>query len=135
LIAWELDSLVAKILVIDDSPVIRQLLATMLGVKKYDVALATDATTAVMVAQKEKPDLIILDLGLPGGDGFLLMHRFRSLSHFALVPIIVLSGEHSEAIKERALQAGAEAFFTKPPNDEEFLAAIQQSLMRRMAQP
>ena len=125
-----MDSFVAKILVIDDSPVIRRLLGNMLGAKKYDVALAADAISAVMVAQRENPDLIILDLGLPGGDGFLLMDRFRNLSRLALVPIIVLSGENSPEIKQRALQAGAEAFFTKPPNDEEFLAAVQQGLIK-----
>jgi DNA-binding response OmpR family regulator len=120
----------AKILVIDDSPVIRRLLGMVLGAQNYDVVVAPDATSAVMVAQREKPDLIILDLSLPGGDGFLLMDRFRNLSRLALVPIIVLSGEKSAAIKEKALQAGAEAFFTKPPNDEELLAAVQQGLSR-----
>lgn len=120
----------AKILIIDDSPVMRRLLCMMLGTKQYDVAVAADAISAVTVAQKEKPDLIILDLSLPGGDGFLLMNRFRNLSRLALVPIIVLSGEQSAEIKERALQAGAEAFFTKPPNDEEFLAAVEQGLSR-----
>jgi DNA-binding response OmpR family regulator len=108
----------------------RRLLAMVLGTKKYDVALAADATSAVMVAQREKPDLIILDLSLPGGDGFLLMERFKNLSRLALVPIIVLSGETSAGIKERALQAGAEAFFTKPPNDDELLAAVQKSLSK-----
>jgi DNA-binding response OmpR family regulator len=124
------ESFVAKILVIDDSPVIRRLLGMMLGAKQHDVAVAADATSAVTVAQREKPDLIILDLNLPGGDGFLLMNRFRNLSRLALVPIIVLSGEQSAEIKERALQAGAEAFFTKPPNEEDLLAAVEQGLSR-----
>ena len=123
-------SLVAKILVIDDSPVIRRLLCMMLGAKHHDVAVAADATSAATVARKEKPDLIILDLSLPGGDGFLLIDRFRNLSRLAFVPIIVLSGEQSPEIKQRALQAGAEAFFTKPPNDEELLAAVEQGLSR-----
>jgi DNA-binding response OmpR family regulator len=121
---------VAKILVIDDSPVIRRLLCMILGTKQHDVAAAADATSAVTVAVREKPQLIILDLSLPGGDGFLLMERFRNLSRLAAVPIIVLSGEQSAEVKERALQAGAEAFFTKPPNEEEFLAAVEQGLSR-----
>jgi DNA-binding response OmpR family regulator len=102
----------------------------ILGTKQHDVAAAADATSAVTVAVREKPQLIILDLSLPGGDGFLLMERFRNLSRLAAVPIIVLSGEQSAEVKERALQAGAEAFFTKPPNEEEFLAAVEQGLSR-----
>jgi CheY-like chemotaxis protein len=121
---------VAKMLVIDDSPVMRRLLCMMLGAKHHDVAAAADATSAVTVAQSEKPDLIILDLSLPGGVGFLLIDRFRNLSRFAVVPIIVLSGEQSAEVAERALQAGAEAFFTKPPNEEEFLTAVEQALSR-----
>jgi CheY-like chemotaxis protein len=78
---------VAKMLVIDDSPVMRRLLCMMLGAKHHDVAAAADATSAVTVAQSEKPDLIILDLSLPGGVGFLLIDRFRNLSRFAVVPI------------------------------------------------
>lgn len=120
----------AKILVIDDSPVIRRLLCMMLGTKQHDVAAAADATSAVTVAVRERPELIILDLSLPGGDGFLLMERFRNLSRLAAVPIIVLSGEQSAEVRERALQAGAEAFFTKPPNEEDFLAAVEQGLSR-----
>jgi two-component system, OmpR family, KDP operon response regulator KdpE len=116
----------AKILIVDDSPVMTKLLGGMLGAKNYDVAVASDAISAVGVAQREKPDLIILDLGLPGGDGFLLMRRFKNLARLALTPVIVLSGEGSASIKEKALQAGAEAFFTKPPNEEELLSAIQQ---------
>jgi DNA-binding response OmpR family regulator len=119
---------VAKILIIDDSPVIRRLLIMILGAKHYDVAMAADATSAVTVAQREKPDLIILDLSLPGGNGFLLMDRFKNLSRLALVPIIVLSGDQSAEIKEKALQAGAEAFFCKPPKDEELLAAVERGL-------
>jgi DNA-binding response OmpR family regulator len=121
---------VAKILVIDDSPVIRRLLCMMLGAKQHDVAAAADATSAVTVAQRERPDLIVLDLSLPGGDGFLLIDRFRNISRLAVVPIIVLSGEQSAEVRERALKAGAQAFFTKPPNEEEFLAAVEQGLSR-----
>jgi CheY-like chemotaxis protein len=100
----------------------------MLGGQNYNVVVAADATSAVMVAQREKPDLILLDITLPGGNGFLLIDRFKKLSRLALVPIIVLSGENSAGIKERALEAGAAAFFTKPPNSEDLLAAIQQAL-------
>jgi DNA-binding response OmpR family regulator len=120
----------AKILIVDDSPVMTKLLGGMLGAKNYEVAVATDAISAVGVAQREKPDLIILDLGLPGGDGFLLMRRFKSLSRLALIPVVVLSGEEAASVKERALQAGAEAFFTKPPNEDELLSAIQQRLSK-----
>lgn len=120
----------AKILVIDDSPVIRRMLTRMLGAEHYYVAVASDATSAVTVAQKEKPDLIILDLSLPGGNGFLLIDRFRNLSRLAVVPIIVLSAEESEEVKAKVLRSGADAFFSKPPRPEDLLAAVGQALTR-----
>lgn len=120
----------AKILVIDDSLFTQRMLEVILRAEHYDVAMAADATSAVSVAQREKPDLILLDLNLPGGSGFLLMDRFRNLSRLALVPIIVLSGEDSAEMKEKALQAGAVAFFSKPTNNEELLSAVEQALGR-----
>lgn len=120
----------AKILVIDDSPVIQRLLAIMLCCKHHEVVIACDATSAVTVAQREKPDLIVLDLSLPGGNGFLLMRRFQSLTRLAIIPIIIVSGGDSPGIKEKALQAGAEAFVTKPPNEQEFFVAVEQALNR-----
>jgi two-component system KDP operon response regulator KdpE len=80
------------------------------------------------VARKEVPDLIILDLGLPGGDGFLVLERLSSLAGLAAIPVIVLSARDPAGNKQRAIDAGAVAFFQKPPDNHEFLTAIRQAL-------
>ena len=67
------------------------LLKAQLGSAGYDTAFAWDAVTALTVARKEEPDLIILDLGLPGGDGWVVMERLQTLAPFAMIPIIVVS--------------------------------------------
>jgi DNA-binding response OmpR family regulator len=80
------------------------------------------------VARTELPDLVILDLGLPAGDGFLVLERMRGLADLAAIPVIVLSARDPAGNKQRAIDAGAAAFFQKPPDNHEFLAAIRQAL-------
>lgn len=94
----------------------------------YNVVAAQDAISAISTARKTKPDLIVLDLGLPGGDGFVIIERMRSLIDLALIPIIVVSGRDPAANKRRALEAGAQAYFQKPIENQEFLAAIEKAL-------
>lgn len=94
----------------------------------YNVVAAQDAISAISTARKTKPDLIVLDLGLPGGDGFVIIERLRSLIDLALIPIIVVSGRDPIANKRRALEAGAQAYIQKPIENREFLAAIEKAL-------
>ena len=74
------------------------------------------------------PDLIILDLGLPVGDGFVVIQRLRAIVSLAHIPIIVLSGRDPALNAERALLAGAQAFFQKPADNNVLLAAIERAL-------
>ena len=117
-----------KILIVDDDPDLRRGLNVRLRANNYDTAFATDGMSAISVAQKEKPDLIILDLGLPAGDGFTVIERLKAIAPLAVVPIIVLSARDPQTSKERALKAGAETFFQKPVDNEELLAAIRKAL-------
>jgi DNA-binding response OmpR family regulator len=117
-----------KILLIDDDKDILQVLNLRLRSQGYQVAAASDAISAVSVARKEKPDLIVLDIGLPGGDGFIVMQRLKSLLDFALTPIIVVSARDEAATKDRALKAGAVAYFQKPINSKHFLDTVQRAL-------
>jgi two-component system KDP operon response regulator KdpE len=117
-----------KILIVDDDPHLLLGLAPRLQANSYSVVTAADAISAIAVARNEAPDLIILDLGLPGGDGFLVMERIRNLAGFASTPIIVLSAWDPAGNKKRSLDAGAAAFFQKPPDNHEFLTAIRQAL-------
>jgi DNA-binding response OmpR family regulator len=84
------------------------------------------AYSAISEARKNQPDLIVLDLGLPAGDGFVVLERFRSNIQLCMIPIIVVSASDVHTSKERALKAGAKAFVQKPWNDHELLAIIKQ---------
>lgn len=117
-----------KILLIDDDKDILQVLNVRLKSQGYQVAAAGDAISAISVARKEKPDLIVLDIGLPGGDGFIVMERLKALYEFALTPIIVVSARDAAATKDRAMKAGAVAYFQKPINSRHFLDTVQRAL-------
>jgi DNA-binding response OmpR family regulator len=117
-----------KILIVDDDPHLLLGLAPRLKASSYTVVTAADAISAIAVARNEAPDLIILDLGLPGGDGFVVMERMKNLATLASIPIIVLSAWDPAGNRKRSLDAGAVAFFQKPPDNHEFLTAIRQAL-------
>jgi DNA-binding response OmpR family regulator len=122
-----------KILIVDDDPHLLLGLTAKLKASGYTVTCATDALSAITVARKEAPDLVILDLGLPAGDGFLVLERMRSLADLVATPVIVLSARDPTDNKKRALDAGAVAFFQKPPDSYEFLTEIRQALGEKMA--
>ena len=117
-----------KILIVDDDSETRRVLELLLRAHGYETAVAFDAVSAMGKARKEQPNLILLDLGIPGGDGFMVMERLKSIAPLAHIPIIVLSGRDPQASRERALQAGARAYLQKPPDHGELLAAIQKAL-------
>jgi two-component system KDP operon response regulator KdpE len=123
-----------KILVVDDDPNLVQALRLRLLSNDFSVAIACDGYAAVATAQKERPDLIILDLGLPAGDGFVVLERLRQRAHLTGVPIIVLSARDAENNEERALTAGAVAYFQKPADNGELLQTIRASLPPRAAE-
>jgi DNA-binding response OmpR family regulator len=120
-----------KILIIEDDADVRLGYQVLLKANHYDTFLAADASFAVTVARNHQPDLIILDLGLPGGDGFILLERFRASKFLSRIPVIVVSARDVHGNKERALKAGARAFVQKPWNDHELLALIGQLLGER----
>jgi two-component system KDP operon response regulator KdpE len=117
-----------KLLIVDDDTDIVRAMGTRLRAHGYQVVLAPDAVAAISTARAEKPDLIILDIGLPGGDGFVVLERLKAVSELTLIPVIVLSARHPTPNRDRALQAGAQAFFQKPVDNDEFLAAIRKAL-------
>jgi CheY-like chemotaxis protein len=117
-----------KILIVDDDPDIRQGMHVRLVHSGYDTCFAADALSGVAAADKEEPDLIVLDLGLPAGDGFLLIERLKMHPVLCLVPIIVVSARDARANRERAVKAGATAYLQKPVDNGEFLAVIRQAL-------
>ncbi len=119
---------VKTILIVDDDPHLVIGLGARLKANSYSVIFATDAISAIAVAQKESPDLVILDLGLPAGDGFVVLERMRDLTGLMAIPVIVLSARDPAGNKKLAHDAGAMAFLQKPPDNHELLTAIRQAL-------
>jgi two-component system cell cycle response regulator len=94
----------------------------------YDTAYATDGFSAIAMAQKERPDLIILDIGLPAGDGYVVLERLQQAASLASIPVIVLTARDPQSNQERMLKAGATAFFQKPADNAELLEAVRAAL-------
>jgi DNA-binding response OmpR family regulator len=120
-----------KVLIVEDDHDVCLGLHVLLKANHYDTFIAADGTSAVSEAVKHQPDLTILDLGLPAGDGFTVLDWFRANTHLSAIPVIVVSARDVHGNKERALQAGAKAFLQKPWDDYELLTKISQLLPQR----
>ena len=116
----------AKILIVEDDAEIRRGLAIRMRSYGYIVAIAGDAISASSVFHKEQPNLVLLDLGLPGGDGFVVMERIKSVAPD--VPFVVLSAMDPEPNRAKSLAAGACAFLQKPVENEDLRIAISRAL-------
>jgi CheY-like chemotaxis protein len=112
-----------KILIVDDEMDFLRILSAHLKAHGYNVVGASDAVGAITTAQQERPDLIILDISMPAGDGFSVMGRLAKSDHTSLMPIIVVTGKVLSG-EQRAMAEGAVAFFTKPVDFDRLLALI-----------
>ncbi|MGA2695192.1 MAG: response regulator [Terriglobales bacterium] len=117
-----------KILIVDDDPDLRRGLNLRLRANQFETVYATDGFTAMAMAQKERPDLIILDIGLPAGDGFVVLDRLQQAATLSAIPVIVLTARDPQSNRERILKAGAVAFFQKPADNSDLLDAIHAAL-------
>ena len=117
----------SRILVVDDEPQILRALGTNLKARGYTVDLAPSGEAALTLAARKHPDLVILDLGLPGIDGVEVIQGLRG---WTSVPIIVLSVRETESAKVAALDAGADDYVTKPFGMDELLARLRAALRR-----
>ncbi|HSW47177.1 MAG TPA: response regulator [Phycisphaerae bacterium] len=121
---------VARVLVVDDEPQIRRFLRTSLVAHGYTIIEAANGNEALLKATDDRPEVMILDLGLPDIDGMEVIRRVREWSQ---VPIIVLSVRGRESDKIAALDAGADDYVTKPFGMGELLARIRAALRNRLA--
>jgi DNA-binding response OmpR family regulator len=117
-----------KILIVEDDPDVLHSMHVRLRAHNYDTSSAEDAISCMAEARKIEPDLIILDLGLPAGDGFLLMDRFKKVPSLASVPVIVVSGRDIGENQKKIVQSGAKAFLQKPVDNAMLLAVIRKAL-------
>ena len=121
----------ATVLVIDDEPQIRRLLRVTLEANGYSVSDAANGNDGIVQAAQARPDVILLDLGLPDLDGVEVLKRIREWSR---VPILILSVRDRENDKIAALDAGADDFVTKPFSSGELLARLRTALRRSQPQ-
>jgi two-component system KDP operon response regulator KdpE len=117
----------SRVLVVDDVPQIRRALAVNLRARGYEVDLAETGEQALELAARHHPDVVVLDLGLPGIGGVEVIEGLRGWSR---VPVIVLSVREAESDKVAALDAGADDYVTKPFGMDELLARLRSALRR-----
>jgi DNA-binding response OmpR family regulator len=112
------------ILVVDDHDDARLLVSTRLKKHQYDTIFAADALQAITVARQTRPDAIILDLGLPGGSGFIVLERLKLNTMLSNTPVIILTADESPESELKGLEAGAVAVLHKPVQNEALIAAV-----------
>jgi two-component system, OmpR family, KDP operon response regulator KdpE len=121
------DASMIRVLVVDDEPQIRRALSLNLGARGYEVFEAATGEAALTVMATEHPDIALLDLGLPGMDGIMVLEAIRGWS---TMPVIVLTVRDDERSKVDALEAGADDYVTKPFGMAELVARIRAVLRR-----
>ena len=117
-----------KVLVVEDDREIRAMMQSSLSVEGFDVQTAVSLSEARALLKHSRPDVIVLDLGLPDGDGVELVHELRKQHS---TPVLVVSARHQEAQKIALLDAGADDYLTKPFSVGELLARIRVTLRHR----
>lgn len=116
-----------SIMVIDDDPEMLQLLRRTFELEGYDVALAADGASGMMLLRDRKPDLLILDIMMPGPDGYMVLERIRQSYD---IPVIMLTAKREATSLEKALALGADDYVKKPFRPLELVARVRAKLRR-----
>ncbi|MGB7574203.1 MAG: response regulator [Thermodesulfobacteriota bacterium] len=117
-----------KILIVDDERDIVKALMIRLQGAGYEVVTAFDGAQAIFVAHKEKPDLILLDIRMPAGNGFSVAEKLKHSVNTLSIPVIFLTGSPERNAEERAMTLGARFYIKKPYDPEELLDAVRRAL-------
>lgn len=117
-----------KILIVVDNADSRLILSVRLKANHYHTIFAADAIQAMSVALKEQPDAILLDLGLPGGNGLVVLQRLKTNTALSAIPVIIVTAEDPLVAETRAIEAGVDAFLQKPVDQDKLIAAVQQAM-------
>src|SRR5579863_2180156 len=119
-----------NILVVEDERLIARLLKETLEIESYRTVAVLNGEDAVQFALRETPDLVLLDITLPGIDGYEVIRRLREHPKTIHIPIVVLSAYSSPSDKARAFELGVDGYITKPFNNDELLACVRRQLHR-----
>lgn len=117
-----------KILIVDDERDIVKALTIRLQSNGYHTVVAFDGVQGVFMAHKERPDLIILDIRMPAGDGFSVAEKLKESKRMSRIPVIFVTGSPERNAEERARELGARFFIKKPYDPEELLDAVRRAL-------
>ena len=122
------------VLVVEDHKAFRDILVKILGLSRYRVLAAEIGKAGLETAKREKPDVIILDIMMPGMDGYETCRQFRATPETAQTPVIILTALTGENVQANALRAGANVCLTKPCSIADLETAIQEQLDRTASQ-
>ena len=118
-----------RVLVIDDEPAIADVLRMLLEFRGHEVLTADDGSRGFATAQRQSPDVIVLDLMMPVMDGFTALEALRGDERTAEIPVMILSALGSTEVRQRCHDLGARAFLQKPYNPEDLLRAVEGSAL------
>lgn len=124
-----------KILIVDDERDIVKALTIRLQTNGYEVVTAFDGAQGVFIAHKENPDLVLLDIRMPSGNGFSVAQQLRKSNHTLHIPIIFLTGSPETNAEQRAQELGARFYIKKPYDPEELLDAVKRALKVEPSEP
>lgn len=119
-----------KLLVIEDQPVMRENIALMLELHGYTVISAADGKAGLEAAQRERPDLILCDVMMPGLDGYAVLEALRADPALAIVPFIFLTAKGEKSAVREGMNLGADDYLTKPVTEDDLLATVRARLAR-----
>ena len=117
-----------KLLIIDDDPEFRLLISHRLRAKTVTAIAAADVIQAIRLVREQRPDIIMLDIELPGGDGFLILERLKGNRLFSTIPVIIVTARDPAQVEEKALHGGAAAVLHKPVDCEGLMTIMEQVL-------
>ena len=124
---WPLKETMKSILIIEDEPLVAKALSIRLKSEGYKSTTAYDAATGLMAFKKTQPDMVLLDINLPAGDGFMVAERIMEQSS-TMVPIVFITASKNPEFLEMARDMGAVGFFEKPYEPKELMDAIEEIL-------
>jgi len=124
-----------NILIIDDEWTIQLALQARLSAHGFSVQLAGDGPSGILAAERHRPDVILLDLRMPDMDGFEVLRRLRSAPETSSIPVIILTANIQDSVKQQARSAGAAGFLTKPFESKDIINAILAATSKAVCSP